>query len=211
MLPLCNRALRPARTNKIFIMADVKENEMENFDAMYKRQIEFHQNIEKIEIAYVKTVEKYGEYEDCKAFAEYLRTIEKVFTEAKFNNWDAEKNKDELIKAKIMLLASGGSIQEDVLQSIYSDFRQSGTTLDKIYEIVNKLLEKYGDDQGCNEFILYLQYLAINFQEASRERLNNDQLKDRLVKARMEVLASGGEPDLSTLEKIYQEFKEMTK
>jgi hypothetical protein len=192
-------------------MTDKKENEIENFDLAYQKQIELHQEMEKIEIAYVKMVEKYGEYQDCKAFAEYLRTIEKVFTEAKFNHWDAEKNKDELIKAKITILAKAGPIREDVLQSIYDDFKKSGATLDKIYEIVNKLLEKYGNDQGCSEFILYLQYLFINFQEASREKLTHDQLEERLIKARMEVLASDGKPKLSTLENIYREFKELTK
>lgn len=181
----------------------------ENFDAIYRRERELGCEMEKIEIAYVKTVEKYGEYSDCKAFVEYLRTIEKVFTEAKFRNWDAEKDKQELIKSKIKILASTGTVEEDVLNSINDDFRRVGNDVDKIYEIVNALLEKYKDDSGCKEFILYVQYLFINFQNAEREKIGTDDLKERLVRARMEVLSGSGDPDLITLEAIYKEFRGM--
>lgn len=191
------------------LLDQIKENECENFDAIYKNERELGSEMEKIEIAYVKTVEKYGEYADCKAFIEYLRTIEKVFTEAKFRNWDAEKDKNELISSKIKIMSSEGSVSEDVLNSIYEDFRKTGTDVNKIYEIVNALLEKYKDDSGCKEFILYVQYLFINFQNAEREKIGMDELKERLVKARMKVLSSGGNPDLMTLENIYGEFKKM--
>jgi len=184
-------------------------SKFENFDAIYRRERELGSEMEKIEIAYVKTVEKYGEYADCKAFVEYLRTIEKVFTEAKFRNWDAQKDKDELIQSKIKIMAAAGSVGEDVLNSISDDFKKAGSDIGKIYEIVNALLEKYKDDSGCKEFILYVQYLFINFQNAEKEKIGMDDLKERLVKARMEVLSSSGNPDLITLETIYKEFRDM--
>lgn len=183
------------------------ENQIENFDAVYRREMELRQELEKVEIAYVKTVEKYGEYGECKAFLEYLRTIEKVFMEAKFRNWDAERNKDELIKTKIRMIAEASSVSEDVLNSIYADFKKSGATVGKIYEIVNQLIEKYGSNPECAELILYIQYLSINFDEAEREKFSMEELKDRLVRARMEVLSSDGNPELITLENIYKEFK----
>lgn len=186
-----------------------RENQIENFDAVYRREMELHRELEKVEIAYVKTVEKYGEYGECKSFLEYLRTIEKVFMEAKFRNWDAERNKDELIKTKIKMIAEASSVSEDVLNSIYADFKKSGATISKIYEIVNKLLEKYGDNPECAELILYIQYLFINFNDAEQKKFSMEELEDRLVRARMEVLSSDGSPELITLENIYREFKSL--
>ena len=191
---------------------DQKENEIESFDAAYKKMMEFgrekqlNSQIERIELAYVRVVEKYGEYGDCKSFVEYLRTIEKVFTEAKFRNWDAEKSKDELIKSKIKIMASMSPVGEDTLVSIYDDFKKAGSDIDKIYNIINNLLEKYQNDVECKEFILYVQYLFISFQDAQRDAMDMNNLKERLIKARMEVLASDGNPDLMTLENIYKEF-----
>lgn len=185
------------------------ENHIENFDAAYQRETELHQELEKVEIAYVKTVEKYGEYGECKSFLEYLRTIEKVFMEAKFRNWDAERNKDELIKTKIKMIAEASSVSEDVLNSIYADFKKSGATISKIYEVVNQLIEKYGENPECAELILYIQYLFINFDEAEQKKFSMEELKDRLVRARMEVLSSDGKPELITLENIYREFKDL--
>lgn len=190
-----------------------KERGEENFDAAYMKMMEagrekqLSSKMEKIELAYVRVVEKYGEYGDCKSFVEYLRTIEKIFTEAKFRSWDADKSKDELIKSKIKIMASVSPIGEDVLTSIYDDFKQAGDDIDKIYNIINDLLEKYQDDSECKEFILYVQYLFINFQTAKKEAMEMDVLKERLIKARMEVLASDGDPDLKTLGNIYAEFK----
>lgn len=175
----------------------------ENFDAVYRRERELHVELERIEMAYVKTVEKYEDYSDCKSFVEYLRTIEKVFTEAKLRNWDAEKNKDELIKYKMKSLAEEGGVAEDVLTSIYNDFKKASTNIGKISEIVNGLIEKYNDSPACTEFILYMQYLFINFQNAE----SADDLRERLIKARIEVLSSSGNPDMMTLENIYKEFK----
>lgn len=184
-------------------------NQLENFDAVYRKELELQRELEKIEIAYVKTVEKYGEYSDLKSFVEYLRTVEKVFTEAKFRNWDAERNKNELIKAKINLLSADGIMAEDILNSIYDDFKKAGSDVGKVYVVVNQLLEKYQENAECKEFILYLQYLYINFQSALEEKISMSDLKTRLIKARMEVLASDGNPELIVLERIYDEFKKL--
>ncbi|EKE11463.1 MAG: hypothetical protein ACD_15C00076G0001 [uncultured bacterium] len=192
-----------------------KENAEEGFDEAYKKMMEFgrekqfNSQMEKIELAYVRVIEKYGEYADCKSFVEYLRTIEKVFTEAKFRSWDAEKSKDELIRSKIKIMSSISPVGEDTLVSIYEDFKKAGSDIDKIYNVINDLLEKYQQDADCKEFILYVQYLFINFQNAQKEAATMEALKERLIKARMEVLTSDGDPDMMTLENIYKEFKEM--
>jgi hypothetical protein len=194
-----------------------REKKEAGFDEAYERMMEIgrekklNAQLEKIELAYVRVVEKYGEYADCKAFVEYLRTIEKVFTEAKFRNWDAERSKDELIRSKIKIMSSISPVGEDTLVSIYDDFKKAGADIDKIYNVINGLLEKYQDNADCKEFILYVQYLCINFKNAQNEAMDMEILKERLVRARMEVLTSDGEPDLKVLENIYKEFNELMK
>lgn len=192
-------------------MADDKQisEQNESFEKAYEREFALQAELERVEIAYVKTVEKYGDYQDCKSFVEYLRTIEKIFLEAKARNWDSETNKHELIKAKIKSLAESKTVSEEVLASIYDDFRKAGSDINKLYEIVNQLLEKYSEDLECKEFILYIQYLYINFQNAEKDKLSMEELKERLVRARMEVLASDGSPELIMLENIYTEFKNL--
>ncbi|MFA5993743.1 MAG: hypothetical protein WC823_02160 [Parcubacteria group bacterium] len=187
----------------------------ENFDTAYARMMEagrekqLNTQMEKIELAYVRVAEKYGEYADCKSFVEYLRTMEKVFTEAKFRNWDADRSKEELIRSKIKIMASISPVGEDTLNSIYRDFKQAGDDIGKIYDIINDLLERYQEDDACKEFILYMQYLFINFQNGQRETADMSVLKERLIRARMEVVASDGNPELITLENIYKEFKSL--
>lgn len=182
-------------------------NTFENFDAMYMRELELQRELEKVEVAYVKTVEKYGEYADLKSFAEYLCTMEKLFMEDKFRHHGLAQSKDEMIKLRIKLLAKNSSLGEDVMNAIYAYFRKTGQTVDKIFEITAELLEKYKDDADCSDFILYVRDIFVNFFNAEHEHLSMDELKERLIKARMEVLSSKGNPDLLTLENIYKEFR----
>ena len=184
-------------------------NPKENFDAAYKKELEFQKQLERVELSYNKVVENYKDYKECMMFADYLRMIEKVFLEAKYRNWNAEEVKESLIESRIEILASGGSIDKTVLQSIYEDFKKTGITIQKIEEAVKSLLEKHEDTPDAIEFILYLQYIFINFYESQAEKLTLDDLKERLIKTRMEVLSSDGKPNLVTLEKIYEEFKDL--
>jgi len=182
-------------------------NEMENFDAVYAREMELSSSLEKVETAYVKTVERYGEYADLKSFAEYLCTIEKLFMENNFRKRSFEQSKEDMIKLRIKMLAKTGCLSEDVLNAIYEYFKKAGQTVDKIYEIAKSLLEKYKEDADCRDFIVYIKDTFIHFLNAEKEHLSMNELKERLIKARMEVLSSTGDPDLLTLETIYKEFR----
>jgi len=184
-------------------------NPLENFDMAYSRERKLQEEFEKIEIAYSKTAEKYKDYAECLEFAHYLKTIEKVFAEAKTRNWDADKVKDSLIEVRIKILSEETSINESVLQSIHDDFKKMGTDIGKINEAAQRLLDKYKEEKECSEFILYIQYILINFSSFKEGELNMTDMKDRLVSARMQVLSSDGKPDLKTLETIYKEFKDL--
>ena len=188
-----------------------KTNKKENFDAMYARELEVQQELEKVEVAYVKTIERYGDYSDLKNFIEYLKSMEKFFLENKLRNHSFEISKEEMIKIRIEMLSSTCEVGEDVLNEIHNYFKRAGQDVNKIYAIAAELLEKYKDESECQDFIAYVQDIFINFLNAEKEHLSMEDLKDRLVRARMEVLSSKGDPDLLTLEKIYKEFKGLLK
>ncbi len=188
---------------------DTEVNQFENFDAMYARELEIQRSLERIEAAYVKTAEKYGEYEETKSFIEYLGSIEKLFMENKLRNRSFELGRDEMIKVRIKILAQGGTVSEEALNMIYGYFKKAGQTIDKIYEIAAQLMEKYKDDRDCQDFISYVRDIFVNFFNAEKERISMDELKERLIKARMEVLSTNGDPDLVTLENIYKDFKSL--
>lgn len=184
-------------------------NKFENFDANYARERELQGKLEKIEVAYVKTVEKYGDYADLISFVEYVRTVEKMFVENNFGKSTLSQNKDELIKIKIKLLAKNSLMDEDVLNILYDYFKKSGQTIDAIYAATEKLLAENKDNLDSQDFILYVRDIFINFLNAEKENIGVDELKTRLIKARMKVLASNGNPDLISLEKIYTDFRSL--
>lgn len=183
-------------------------NPLENFDAVYERERNLQREFERIELAYAKTAEKYKDYSDCLEFAHYIKTIEKIFTEARIRKWGSEKVKDVLIQSKIKIISQESSIDEDVLKMIYADFKKTGTNIGKINEVIEVLSRKYEDQEECVEFISYIGNILINFSDFKEQNLDLDDMRSRLIQARMKVLSSDGEPDLKTLEDIYKEFKE---
>jgi hypothetical protein len=173
-----------------------------NFEEAYFKELEIQRELEKIEIAYAKTLEKYKAYEECAGFVHFVKTIEKVFTEAKLRNWDAERSKEELIKIKIDMLAAESRLDRDIFQAIYNDFKSVSTDIDKVREVCKNLLAKYESDPECREFITYIEYVLINFQSASQM----EDVKQGLIRSKMEVLSHDGHPELEILEKIYADF-----
>ncbi|MFZ5982632.1 MAG: hypothetical protein ACOYS2_03640 [Patescibacteria group bacterium] len=184
----------------------IEPNPFENFEAAYMRERETQEELERIEMAYAKTVERYKDYADCVAFASYIKTIEKVFAEAKKRNWDTERIKNSLIEAKIDIVSRETGIGKDVLRSIYDDFRSAGASISRIREVVEMMVEKYRENPECVEFVLFLENVLTNFGQLQGEKMELDQIKERLIRARMQVISSDGKPELSTLEGIYREF-----
>lgn len=167
--------------------------------------IELQKEMEKIEWAYARMMEQYGRYEGCKDFIEYLRTMEKVFAESKMRNWNADICKDELIRIKISLLASQSQLPQHVFQTIYNDFISTNKQINDVYSVSSSLLEKY-ENSDCREFIKYIEYVIVHYTENNK---NMEEIIAGLIRARMLVLSSDGNPELVILEKIYKEFNKL--
>jgi hypothetical protein len=186
-----------------------KKNEKEDFEMVYEKNRRVYKELENLELAYVKIKEKYENQKDCLSLLEYIKTLEKVFTEAKIRNWNAEQSKKELIKAEIEHLAQVSNIDVEIFEDLYDSFQKTYVGIGKIVETQEKLSQKHQDCLDCLEFINYVTYLYINFDELQKRKINAEDLKTKLISARMDVLSSDGTPSLVVLEGIYKEFKQM--
>ncbi len=186
-----------------------EKNKKENFEIAYAKNRKIYKELEKLELAYVKMKEKYENQKECISFLEYVKTLEKVFTEAKIRNWNAEESKGELIKVEMKRLAQASSVDIEILADLYNDFKKTYLSIGKIVEIQEDLSQKHQECLECLEFINYVSYLYINFNELQEGKISIEDLKIKLISARMEVLSSDGTPSLIVLEGIYREFKEM--
>jgi hypothetical protein len=180
-----------------------KQSKSENADFYIRRE----KAMEKIELAYAKVKEQFGKYEGCADFIEYLRTMEKIFTEARMKNWDVKACEDELIGVKITLIANESKLPRGIFDSIYEDFKFTNRKINNISKIAELMLGKYKDPDE-QELINYIQYIFTNFEDKTK---NSDEIKAALIRARMRVLSADGNPELMNLEKIYQEFNRRLK
>jgi len=181
----------------------------ESFDEAYEKEIELQRELEKIEIAYAQVREKYSQFKECYSFIDYLRTIERVFMESKVRSWNADKSKDELIRAEIAMSASESQLGEELFSSIYEDFRKTSQDVGKVAGAVRILLDKNKGCVECCEFILYAENIFMNFQGIRKGGMKISDLKEKLIKARMNVLACDGHPEMKLLENIFKEFRSL--
>lgn len=180
---------------------------IENFPDHYDKAIRLQRELEKVEVVSAKLKEKYKSFTELATFVEYLRATEVVFMEAKSQNWNDDQIKSELIKNEIYMMSLDTGVDEKVFRDIHDDFQALCLGADQVYAVAEKLLEKNKDCRKCQNFIYYLRDIFLVFAEFRKEGMGLDEAKERLFKARMKVLSIDGQPELSFLEKIYEEFK----
>ncbi len=186
-----------------------KKEEKESFEIAYAKNRKVYKELENLELAYVKIKEKYENQKECLSFLEYVKTLEKVFTEAKIRNWNAEQSKKELIKVEIKHLAQASSVDIEIFEDLYDSFQKTYVSIGKIVKTQEELSQKHQGCLDCLEFINYVAYLYINFNELQKGEISMEDLKTKLISARMDVLSSDGTPSLIVLENIYKEFKQI--
>ena len=79
--------------------------------------------------------------------------------------------------------------------------------LKKLIKIAEKLIKKFSNKEGCEEFISSLRDISITFIEAREKHFAISEIQDRIYRSRMMALSAGGDPDITLLEKVYDEFK----
>lgn len=183
-------------------------NEFEQIEKLhFEHEVEAERELEKIDIAASKMVEKYGEYESLKSFVTYLASMEKVFARSRIYDSSPTTIKDEIIKTEIHIFSADSSLDEDMLRSIRDDFSLVYLTVSQVYAIAEKLLQKFADMEGCDDFIASLRDISVAFIEAHEKHFAISEIQDRIYRSRMKILSADGDPDIILLEKVYSEFK----
>lgn len=167
------------------------------------------EELEKIGLAASKLKEKYGEYESMKAFIDYLAGVERIFALAKIEKWKAGEIKKSFIEAESYLMALDSAIDEDIFNRIKDDFQAAYQALDLIRSVAAKLIAEHSQCKDCVEFIEYMRDSLISLSDVTD--LNIDEKKEQILRAKMVLVCSDGEPDIKELEKIYVNFKDLLK
>jgi len=183
-------------------------NEFEQVEKMhFEHEIQAERELEKIDIVAVKMAEKYGEYETLKSFVTYIASMEKVFARSRIYNSSPMTTKDEIIKTEMHLFSADTGLDEDMLISIRDDFGSVYLTVSQVYAITEKLIKKFSDKEGCEEFISSLRDISLAFIEAHEKHFTISEIQDRIYRSRMRAISASGDPDITLLENIYDEFK----
>ncbi len=178
---------------------DDREKKEKTFDEYYKQTIRAAESEKRrMDIVCEKLIQKYEDYDQTKAFIEYLRSVESVFMNAESGAWSVEKTQDEMIKAEIYLISHETGIDEQIFAGIYEEFRQVSNNVKKIQEIANQLIERYSNIEDCMEcddcrkFIVYVRDALLVFSKSIEgdERFDEiSEVKDEMIKKRMQKFA----------------------
>lgn len=192
------------------------ERKEKSFDEKYKQAILAVENEKKrMDIVCETLMKKYEDYDQTKAFIEYLRSVEGVFMNAENGAWSVEKTQNEMIKAEIYLMSHTTGIDEQVFAGIYEEFRKVSDDVKKIQEIANQLLDRYSNIEDCmecddcKEFIMYVRDALLIFSKSIEGNEQFDEIsevKEAMIKRQMKQFAKDDRPPLEILEEIYAEF-----
>lgn len=179
------------------------ENEIEkDFEKM---MFESSKKMEMVEVVAQKLEKKYERYKELKNFIEYLKGIEKIFRDAESGGWEKERIKEELIGSYIYLLSVESNIDQNVFNSIYSDFKSTYTNISSIYEIASNLANNHPNPVE-KEFIEYLRDIYAIFNEAEENGEDLLKTKEKVIQTKMKSLSDKG-LDQKKMEEIFEEFK----
>ncbi|TAK97051.1 hypothetical protein EPO05_00390 [Patescibacteria group bacterium] len=173
----------------------------------FEQNLLAEKELEKINIVEEKLVDKYKKYEELKSFVIYLSAMERIFTQFRIFESTPTVIKEEIIKTETYLFSQDVALDESVFHSIRDDFSSVYLTVSQICDIAEKLLQKFGDNEDCQNFIKSLRDISLILVEAQKEHFSIDAIQERVCRSKMNALCADGDPELVVLENIYVEFK----
>lgn len=189
-----------------------KERE-QSFDEYYKHFVSRHEHLERINIVTEVLKKRYEDYEETKDFVEFLQSVEKVFAQAEDEKWSIERTEEEMIRGKIYLISKMSGVDEEIFMKIYNEFKDVSNSVEKIQDTANDLMNKYAEGtphfKECRDFIMYVRDSLLVFTRAFNEDKAFDEIsevKEQIIRLRMETMAVNNKPPLTVLQKIYEEF-----
>jgi len=177
------------------------------FEREYAHRERLYRRMEQVEIAVGRLRDRYKKYEGLSRFVDYLGATEKLFLEMPFKKENLKDLKKRLIETDMSRLAQELGIEKEVLVSIREEFQSSQSSVQAVFDAADRLMNKYEDCAECKKFILYVRDIHALFLEVGNEEVSSSEFHDRLVMAKMKALSFDGDPELATLETIYNEFR----
>jgi len=182
-------------------------NVFENkFEKYYLENELIYRKEQEVDAAVRKLKEKYDNYHQFIEFIEYLGATEKLFARAQVKGWDNERIKEEFIRFDITLVSQHSNVDKGVFIAIFNDFKDFEDDAHTIYEVAKQLLEKYSDENIQN-FIQYLRNVFLEYIESTSRQDTPEELRSRMIRVQMDMIASKSNVDVSQLQDIYEEFK----
>jgi hypothetical protein len=162
--------------------------------------------LKRIDLAEETLIEKYKEYEELEGFVHYLSSMEKVFVQAKHDQWSSLMLKEQLIKSEVKIFGENSGLGEDVLQLIRRDFIDVCEDIKDAYQTAERLTKRYADSPDCVEFVTYLRDLNLEVLQKAKANCNINELKQQMYAEKIKQLTADGNPSVTMLEQIKNEF-----
>jgi hypothetical protein len=178
------------------------------FEKEYILRGEFYRKMESIELTVKRLRKKYSQYEHVSRFIDYLGSTERFFLEVESKRKSLEELKKTLLEHDMYRLANEWNVEEGFLNDIYDRFEASMESVEKIFSVAEELLREYNDCEECKKFIQYLRDIYVLFCEEGEGEIKLPELKEKVIRAKMESLSADGSPELSTLNEIHMDFRE---
>lgn len=178
------------------------------FEKEYRERERRTQMIERV----VHDLQKrYEKYEDLIEFIEYLGATEKIFLGIHFDEKNLPSIKKALVESDIERLSKNSGMDKEILKNIHREFQLSKIDIRSLQEVADNLIQKYADCSECKIFILYIKDIYMIFLGGQKEESSVRNFQENIVFAKMKMLSSDGDPELSQLEKVYEDFKNYLK
>lgn len=193
-----NLCARPAPKKEVAVES--------NRDITHHESVRAQQHIENVRLVAAELRDKYKAYEEMRAFVNYIESVEEVFTRVSDGVWSPQEMEKNLVYSEVYRLSVSSGIDEQVFNTIYSDFTDSVAQVDNVQDVTEHLINKYSDCEQCIDLIMYIRDLVVVLSHEKGQTYSIDAQKEAIIMARMKVLSADGHPPFFKLETIFKEF-----
>lgn len=173
----------------------------------FEQNLQAERELERINVAERKLIDKYQGYEELESFVIYLASMERLFAQFRIYESSPATIKEELIKTETYLFSQAAALDKEMLESIKSEFDSIHLTVSGIYDIAEKFLKRFQGNEDCCNFIKSLRDTSLILAEAHERAFSIDEVQKKICKSQIDILCADGEPEPELLEQIYSEFK----
>ncbi len=174
------------------------------FEKEYKER---EYRIQMIERVVLDLQKRYEKYEELTEFITYLGATEKIFLGIHFDEKNLPNIKRALVENDIDHFSRRSGMDKEILENIHREFQLSRIDMRSLREVADSLMQKYSECVECKNFILYIRDVYTIFLGGEKKKSSVRNFQENIVLAKMKMLSSDGDPELSQLEKIYEDFK----